>query len=90
MEPTTYIGIAASALTSSSLIPQLIKILRKKEAEDVSLVMLSVLLAGLSLWIVYGIRQNDWIIIISNTFAVLINLATGLITLFYKKSPQGK
>jgi MtN3 and saliva related transmembrane protein len=90
MEITTYIGIAASALTAASLIPQLIKIIREKKAQGISLAMLSVLLAGLSLWIVYGIRKEDWIIIISNSFAVLINLTTGLLALLYKKSPPKK
>lgn len=80
----TIVGIGASAFTSTALLPQLIKLLREKKANDISLAMLIVLFTGLALWIWYGFIKNDWIIIIANTFAVIINLISGILTIHYK------
>jgi MtN3 and saliva related transmembrane protein len=88
MDLTTFIGVAASTFTSLALLPQLVKIIRERKAGDVSTGMLGVLLAGLGLWIYYGALKNDWIIIISNSIAVLINLATTVLTYVFK--PQKK
>jgi MtN3 and saliva related transmembrane protein len=80
----TITGIAASVFTSTSLIPQLIKIWKEKQSKDISIVMLAVLFAGLALWVWYGSLKGDLIIIISNAFALLINVLIGILTLYYK------
>ncbi|MBL0743912.1 SemiSWEET family sugar transporter [Chryseolinea lacunae] len=85
MDLMTVVGIAASALTATSLLPQLLKLIREKKAQDISVTMLSVLLAGLVLWICYGVLKNDLIIIVANAFAVLVNLTTFFLTLYFKK-----
>jgi MtN3 and saliva related transmembrane protein len=79
------VGIAASVLSAVSMVPQLIKILKEKDAENVSIVTLCVLLAGLSLWIWYGVLIKDPIIIISNAFSVLLNLVVLFSAIRYKK-----
>ncbi len=84
MSFTQIIGISASVLTAVSLIPQLVKLLKEKKAEDVSLFMLGILFAGLGLWAWYGFLKNDWIIIVSNSFSFGINLVLAYFTLKYK------
>lgn len=84
MDFETLIGIGASVFTATSLIPQLIKIVKEKKAEDISLMMLAVLFTGLALWIWYGFLKNDLIIIISNSFALLVNLIIGILAIHYK------
>jgi len=83
---TSITGIAASVFTAASLLPQLIKLLREKKAEDISLLMLAVLFIGLALWIAYGILKKDWIIIIANSFSLLINVLVVIFSLKYKNS----
>lgn len=73
MDITQIIGIAAGILTATSLIPQLVKIIKEKKADDVSPMMLFILLAGLGLWATYGIMKTDWPIIITNSFSFLLN-----------------
>jgi MtN3 and saliva related transmembrane protein len=85
MEQYTIIGICASVLTATSLIPQLIKLMKDKKTRDISNLMLIVLFSGLGLWIYYGILRSDWIIIISNSFALLINLITGILMIYYNR-----
>lgn len=85
MDTSTWIGIAASSFTSLSLVPQLIKLWKTKDAKDVSILMLLVLLTGLGLWVLYGCMLKDLIIIIANGIAFVINLLTMGVTLYYKR-----
>lgn len=73
MEITQILGIGAGFITCCSMIPQLVKIIKEKKAEDVSPLMLIVLMCGLGLWVAYGIMKEDWPIIITNSFSVLLN-----------------
>jgi len=75
------IGIAAGILTSISMLPQLIKVLKEKDVQTLSPVMIVVLLLGISLWVVYGLMKTEWPIILSNAFSVLVN-ATLLVYYF--------
>jgi MtN3 and saliva related transmembrane protein len=67
------IGIVAGIFTSSSLLPQVIKILKEKKVEDLSMTMFISLLIGIILWVIYGIMRDDWPIIVTNSFSVLLN-----------------
>jgi MtN3 and saliva related transmembrane protein len=59
-----------------SYIPQVKKAWATHETGDLSLKMLLILSAGLSLWIVYGFLKGDWVIILANgvSLAMLANL----------------
>jgi MtN3 and saliva related transmembrane protein len=83
--PEQYIGIAAGIFTGTSLLPQLIKTIKEKNADGVSVKMLLVLMTGLILWIWYGIRKTDWPIIITNAFSLLVNIAILILMQVYKK-----
>ncbi|MBV9987739.1 MAG: SemiSWEET transporter [Chitinophagaceae bacterium] len=80
------VGIAASACTATSLLPQLIKIAKEKKADDLSMPMLGILFAGVALWIVYGILKSDLIIIIANAVSLILNIIIVILSLKYKKS----
>ena len=85
MNWTQVIGIAAGICTSTSLIPQVVKTIKEKKAEDVSLGMLLVLGTGILLWIVYGIKKNDIPIIATNAFSLLVNITMVILGIKYKK-----
>lgn len=86
MSTEILIGIGASIFTAVSSIPQLVKLIKEKKAEDISLFMFMVLLTGLGLWIYYGFLKNDWILIIANSFSFLLNLTVIILASVYKKS----
>jgi MtN3 and saliva related transmembrane protein len=67
------------------MLPQLIKIIKEKKAEDVSLVMIVVLMSGLALWIWYGVRKHDYPIIVTNIFSFIINCLLIIFGIRYKK-----
>lgn len=79
------LGIIAGILTSVSMIPQLVKVLKEKNAEDLSWVMILVLISGLSLWVWYGFLKNELPIILSNAFAVAVNIILLICCMIYKK-----
>ncbi|SDQ15027.1 MtN3 and saliva related transmembrane protein [Chryseobacterium soldanellicola] len=80
------LGIVAGILTSAAMLPQLIKVLKEKNADDISWVMLLVLISGLSLWVWYGFLQDELPIILSNSFSVLLNITLLICCIIYKKS----
>jgi MtN3 and saliva related transmembrane protein len=87
---TQVIGIASGVLTSSSLVPQLIKIIKEKKAEGVSLGMFIVLLIGVGGWIWYGIEKKDIPIMATNSFSFIINTLILIFSLKYKKKEANK
>ena len=79
---TLIIGTVAGILTSVSMLPQLIRVMRTKEVADISLWTLLVLIVGVGLWTIYGIFKTDWPVIASNGFAFLVD--TVLLAYYYK------
>lgn len=82
----TIIGTIAGILTSASMVPQLIKVLKEKDVENISSSMIAVLLTGVSLWVVFGIMKDELPIILSNGFSVIVNVTLLLYYFKYKKS----
>ena len=82
---TELLGLIAGGITSIAMMPQLIKVIKEKNAEDISVVMLLVLITGLSLWVWYGILQNELPIILSNSFSVLVNITLLICCMMFKK-----
>lgn len=72
-------------MTASSLLPQLIKTLKEKKVEDVSIGMLLVLQAGVILWVVYGFMRDDLPIIATNIFSLALNIAMTVLRIKYKR-----
>jgi MtN3 and saliva related transmembrane protein len=86
MDRTQIIGIVAGICTGFSLLPQLIKIIKDKKADDLSYFMLGILLAGLTGWIWYGCLKEDYPIIITNLFSLVLNIIIIFLTIHYKKT----
>ena len=70
----SIVGFVAGLLTAISMLPQLIKTIKQKKADDISVVMLLVLMFGVSLWIVYGFLKTELPIIITNMVSFLLNV----------------
>jgi MtN3 and saliva related transmembrane protein len=86
MDIVQIVGIAASVFSALSLLPQLVKILKDKEANSISWLMLAALFGSITLWSVYGWLKEDWIIIISNGVSFIINIFISIFTMRYKKA----
>lgn len=83
-----WLGIVAGILTSCSMLPQVFKILKEKHSQQVSPWMIIVLMAGVALWIYYGVLREDWPIIITNSLSLLINFVLIILRFKYKHGGQ--
>jgi MtN3 and saliva related transmembrane protein len=84
------VGICAGIFTAISLLPQIIKVIKEKKAEDISLFYLIVLLCGLALWTYYGFLKDDIPIIATNLFSMALNITMLVLGVFYKRKAKGK
>lgn len=78
------IGYFAAGFTTMSLLPQILRIRRLKEAKDISLLMPFMMAAGSLLWTVYGLMIWSPPIIAANAVALVIALTTALFAVRYR------
>ena len=83
------IGGVAGVCTSLSLLPQLVKLIKDKRANDISLFYLALLFTGLSAWIIYGVLKDDKPVIITNVVSVIINAVVMVLSIYYKRKADG-
>jgi MtN3 and saliva related transmembrane protein len=86
LNSTAIIGIVAGLFTASSLLPQLIKIIKEKKVEDLSIGMFVTLMVGLGLWVTYGFLKNDLPIIATNIFSLMLNISILILRFKYSKN----
>jgi MtN3 and saliva related transmembrane protein len=84
------VGLAAGICTSVSLLPQLVKLIKNKKAEDISIFYLIILFVGLALWIWYGALRKDIPILATNGFSLVINGIVIFLGIKYKRANQKK
>ena len=80
-----FFGYFAAVLTTLAFIPQLIKTLKTKKADDVSLTTLIMFLTGVAAWIIYGIQISSMPILIANIITFLLNFLILIFKLVYSK-----
>jgi MtN3 and saliva related transmembrane protein len=83
----TFIGLLATVFTVASTVPQIKKALKTKDTEDVSIRFLLVLIAGLSLWVIYGIGRADIVIVIGNSIGASLNVWMLILKVKYSRAP---
>jgi MtN3 and saliva related transmembrane protein len=69
---TEAIGYIAAACTSFAFLPQALRIWRTRSAEDISLAMYLILVAGVLLWIAYGALIRSAPLVAANTTSLLL------------------
>ena len=84
---TEYLAvIAATWGVAMALAPllQIRAIRRHQSSASVSVAYQQVLLIGFLLWLSYGIALGNWALIVPNTVAAVVSLATILVSLKYR------
>ena len=81
-----FFGYFAAILTTLAFLPQLIKTIKTKKAEDVSLITLIMFLTGVLSWIIYGYRISSNPILIANIITFILNLLILIIKITFSKS----
>ncbi len=80
-----FFGYFAAILTTLAFLPQLIKTLKTKKAEDVSLITLLMFLTGVLSWIIYGYKISSTPILIANIITFILNLLILIFKISFSK-----
>ena len=78
-------GYFAAILTTAAFLPQLMKTLNTKKADDVSLTTLIMFTTGVFSWIVYGYKISSMPILIANIITFILNLSILISKIYYSK-----
>lgn len=73
----TILAILATVMGSVmalAILPQIIKIYKRKSAKDISAISYSFFTIGGIIWLLYGIELNSFAVIFSNSLSVLTSL----------------
>jgi MtN3 and saliva related transmembrane protein len=66
------IGVFAGIGTTISFIPQVIKIYKTRNTTDISPIMFCIHTTGVVAWVVYGIFEQNYVIIVFNSITCLL------------------
>ena len=80
------IGFIAGGLSSALFIPQIIKILKEKSAEELAMLTVIIGVISSSLWLWYGILNSHISMIFTNSVSIIATLV--LLGLKWKFSKQ--
>ena len=78
------IGLIAAVFTTTSFLPQVVKIYKTKQTKDVSATMYIVMFIGILFWLYYGIIIKSFAIITANVVSGVLVLFVLLFKFFYE------
>ena len=78
------IGAGAALCSVTSFVPQLVKLIREKDAKAVSVRMYAVTVTGFALWLLYGLFRQSLPLIASNGLSLALAAAILGLKLHYQ------
>lgn len=81
------IGSTAAFCTTISLLPQLVRVWRRKSARDISFIMFLLFSFGVMCWLIYGIGDHSVPMVVGN--GVTLALAIGILVLKVRYDRRG-
>lgn len=79
------IGYSAAILTASTMTPQIIKSIRTKHVEDVSVVMIVMYTINTGLWVTYGLLIGATPVVLADGLACCAGITQFILKLKYNK-----
>ena len=79
-------GYFAAILTTVAFLPQLIKTLKTKRADDVSLTTLIMFIIGVISWIIYGYKISSSPILTANLITLILNLLILISKIYFSRT----
>lgn len=73
IDTADVIGTAAAMCSMTSFVPQILKIVRERDASSVSLRMYAVTVTGFALWIAYGVLTRAWPVTGANSVCLALS-----------------
>lgn len=91
--PEWIIAAAASVwglVMALAPVLQIIRLLRRRSSEDVSLVYFCLLVPGFLLWVAHGITTGDVFLVVPNTLAAVTGTCLIVVILWLRHDPATK
>lgn len=85
MNQQDWLGLIAGSLTTISFIPQVVRIWRTKKGDDISTSMFVIFIAGVTLWLCYGILLEAWPVIAANAITLVLAMVILVLKFRYRK-----
>ena len=79
------IGYSAAVLTASTMIPQIIKSIRTKHVEDVSIAMIVMYTINTGLWVTYGLLIGAHPVVFADGLACCMGITQFILKIKYRK-----
>ena len=68
-----FIGLTAAILTTIAFVPQVIKVIRSKKTNNLSLTTYVIFTIGVGLWLVYGLFKKSISMILGNGITLVLS-----------------
>jgi MtN3 and saliva related transmembrane protein len=87
MSLLSSLAMISGTLTSLAILPQAIKIFRRKSASDISIFTYSFMLVNAVIWMIYGLEIKNASLLLANSTAILsLFLVTLAFVFLWKKN----
>jgi MtN3 and saliva related transmembrane protein len=85
MNSIEWVGLLGAFLSSITFIPQVYKTWKTKSVDDLSMMMLLIILTSTIVWLIYAFSLMLWPVIICNSIVCVLSLLLIYFKLAYKK-----
>ena len=73
MDAVTLLGTVAGIASTSSFVPQVVKVVRTRDTASISAAMYAVTVTAFALWVTYGVLIGAWPVIVSNAVSLMLS-----------------
>lgn len=70
-----HLGFAAAVCTTSAFVPQVLLVWRQRGAPGVSTGMYLMFIAGVAMWLMYGLALGSWPVVMANALTLVLACA---------------
>ena len=82
-------GVVAGLCSMTSFVPEIMKMMRERDASGVSLHMYAVTIVGFACWTTYGALSGSWPVTLSNAICLVLVIAIFALRLRFGGEPSG-
>lgn len=84
-----HLGFAAAVCTTSAFVPQVLLVWRQRGAPGISTGMYLMFIAGVAMWLLYGLALQSWPVVIANAFTLVLATAILGMKWYFERVPRG-
>ncbi|MFD2365136.1 SemiSWEET transporter [Pseudoduganella sp. GCM10020061] len=84
-----HLGFAAAACTTFSFVPQVMLVWRTRSADGVSTGMYLIFIAGVALWLLYGLHIGSLPVVLANGMTLVLASSVLLMKWHFERRRRG-